>query len=142
MKNKQEPNFHPITMLPMINSIITEMFENTEEQYQTLLIVKDKPYSMNNQIVSRIFKLYKEQLENLEPFEAQLKLWRKLPLSQEQEEIINADDKEITQIRKMSLEILEILEIAEDIKDFTIERLLEKDDAEIGLEWLLKNAKQ
>ena len=47
--------------------------------------------------------------------------------------------KEITQIRKMSLEILEI---AENIKDFTIERLLEKDDAEIGLEWLLKNAKQ
>ncbi len=93
MKNKQKPNFHPITMLPMISSIITEMFENTEEQYQTLLLVKDKPYSLNNELVARIFKLYKEQLENLEPFEAQLKLWRKLSLSQEQEEIINADDK-------------------------------------------------
>lgn len=138
MSKKQEPNFHPISAFAMINSVIDQMLENTEEQYETLLKVKDRPYSLNNEIVNRIFKLYKEQLELLKPYEIQSKKWKELSLSKEQEENIKKYDYKISEIKEMSIEILEF---AEKFKDFTIERLLEKDEFEIGLEWLLKNTK-
>jgi len=138
MQYREEPTFQPISFLPMLISIIDDTYENTEDQYVTLMEIEDKPYKLDNSIIAQIFKVYKEQIELLDVFEMQLKKWKELLLNEEQENQIKITSDKLLEIKKQTNSILEF---ANMYKDKTIEKLLAKDDAEVGLEFLLNNMK-
>jgi hypothetical protein len=41
------------------------------------------------------------------------------------------------QVEKLRATLINILDLADEVKDHTIDKLLEKDDVELGLEFLL-----
>ncbi|MEF2114656.1 MULTISPECIES: hypothetical protein [Clostridium] len=41
---KQQQNWHPITMLPMMSTMITGQLQEAKAQYENLLKAQSKPY--------------------------------------------------------------------------------------------------
>jgi len=118
----------------MIAQLIRETLENTEEQYQTLREAGDKPHVLNDALVGRIIRLYTVQAEDVDIDEEQLARWKKERLTLTQRQEVDALNTELQQLRQRGGDILAL---AGTLKEGTIERVLEKSDAELGLEFLL-----
>ena len=132
--NQQTPNWQPISALPMIASFIDGMVSDTREQWENLQPARAKPHVLDSALVERIEHAYSEQLDTSALFKEQLARWRQGPLSSEQ-------SKEITrlegQVEALRANLTNILGLAEEVKDHTIDKILEKDDFELGLDVLL-----
>ena len=51
---KQQQNWHPISMLPMLSTMISGQLEEAKTQYENLLQAKPKPYVLNDEIIERV----------------------------------------------------------------------------------------
>jgi len=130
-KSKKKPKWQPISMLPTISNAIDGMLESAKEQYNTLMIAKEKPHVLDDDTVDRILKVFGEQNDMLWVWEEQLSRWTK--------EASNANQRdEIERLKKQLQELVNtdksIVSIAEYIKENTIEKVLAKDDLELGIE--------
>ena len=135
-KTKQRQQIrHPISKLPLFTSMINDTLENTEEQYQSFLEAKDKPHVLDDAIVNRAERLYKAQREDVKLFERQLTWWQEEDLTDSQRQQVDGLLAKLPQIKERSEEILVLLA---EIKKGTIDRIMEKDDFELGLEFLLR----
>ena len=139
MPQDQEPNWQPISALPMIASMIRETLENTEDQYQTLQEAEDKPHVLNDDLVDRVIRLYTLQAEDVELFAQQLARWQKAGLTPPQQQEVEALSAQVQRLREVGTAILAL---AAKLKEGTIERVLEKSDIELGLEVLLGKRKR
>ena len=133
MPQDQEPNWQPISALPMIASMIRETLENTEDQYQTLQEAEDKPHVLNDDLVDRVIRLYTLQAEDVELFAQQLARWQKAGLTPPQQQEVEALSAQVQRLREVGTAILAL---AAKLKEGTIERVLEKSDVELALEVL------
>ena len=115
--------------------MINDTLENTEEQYQTFLEAKDEPYVLDDAIVNRAERLYKAQREDVKLFERQLTWWQEEDLTDSQRQQVEGLLAKLPQIKERSEAILALLA---EIKKGTIDRIMEKDDFELGLEFLLR----
>jgi hypothetical protein len=132
--NQETPHWQPISALPMIASIIDGMVTDTTEQWETLQPVKERPHVLDSALVERIQRAYSEQLETSGLFKEQLTRWQNEPLSTAQaNEVLRLQ----RQVEKLSTNLSHILGLADEIKDKTIDKILEKDDFELGLDFLL-----
>jgi len=111
------------------------MVESADEQQLTLRSVRERPYVLDDALVTRMLRLYTEQREDLSMYEEQLRRWRHTPLTDPQRREV---DRLGTQLVRLRSTITEILTIAEEVKSQTIEKLLAKSDIEVGLEALRK----
>ena len=135
-KTKQRQQIrHPISKLPLFTSMINDTLENTEEQYQTFLEAKDKPHVLDDAIVNRAERLYKAQRQDVKLFERQLTWWQEEELTDSQRQQVDDLLTKLPQIKERSEAILVLLA---EIKKGTINRIMEKDDLELGLEFLLR----
>jgi hypothetical protein len=132
--NPKTPNWQPITALSMIASLIDGLVTDTGEQWETLQPARAKPHVLNAALVNRIQRLYAEQLDTSVVFKEQLARWRQGPLSHAQSEEVTRLEG---QVEKLRATLINILDLADEVKDHTIDKLLEKDDVELGLEFLL-----
>ena len=139
MPQDQEPNWQPISALPMIASMIRETLENTEDQYQTLQEAEDKPHVLNDDLVDRVIRLYTLQAEDVELFAQQLARWQKAGLTPPQQQEVEVLGAQVQRLREVGTAILAL---AAKLKEGTIERVLEKSDLELGLEVLLGKKKR
>ena len=139
MTQDQEPNWQPISALPMIASMIRETLENTEDQYQTLQEAEDKPHVLNDDLVDRVIRLYTLQAEDVELFAQQLARWQKAGLTPPQQQEVEVLGAQVQRLREVGTAILAL---AAKLKEGTIERVLEKSDIELGLEVLLGKRKR
>ena len=139
MPQDQEPNWQPISALPMIASMIRETLENTEDQYQTLQEAEDKPHVLNDDLVDRVIRLYTLQAEDVELFAQQLARWQKAGLTPPQQQEVEVLGAQVQRLREVGTAILAL---AAKLKEGTIERVLEKSDIELGLEVLLGKRKR
>ena len=128
-----EPNWHPISALPMISQLIREMRKDTGEQYHTLLEAKDKPHVLDDALVDRVIQLYTTQAEDVAIFEQQLARWKKEDLTPAQEQEIKLLSEPLQQLRELETKILSL---AEKLKQGTIDSILRKSDAELAIEVL------
>jgi hypothetical protein len=134
MTQNTKPQWQPIEKLSFIASMIDGMLEATTKQYETLQKAKQKPYSLDDALVNRAIKVYNDQKNDLWVYDEQLSRWKALKLTSAQ-----AVEVERLQVRMKKLRAMNtmILSLAKELQEITIERLLEKDDAEVGLEYLL-----
>jgi len=136
MSGNPAPNWQPLSRLPMIASLIEGQLGDAKDQLKTLSEARHKPYVLDDAIVARILKVYTEQSEFTWVFEEQLTKW------QREEHLTPFQELEIKRLQgqvgqwKQLLKI--ILELAEVLKHGTIEKILAKDDLELGLEALLR----
>jgi len=133
MTNEEQPLWRPITDFPLIASIIDGILENTEEQYQTVSEIKDKPHVLDDAIVERTIKLYRDQLDNVSLFEEQIRLWSASGLTSRQRQEVQRLAGEVAELKEKSEAILKLMDT---MKDRTIDKISAKDDIEIALDVL------
>ena len=137
MTSQETPNWQPITMLPLIASVVDEMLQDAQEQYKNLGEARSKPWVLDDYTVNRVMKVYTEQRDDiLGLYEEQLRHWEGLSLTAIQRAEIGRVSGQLESLRTA---LTDILELAEDLKKGTIERQLAKDDTEVGLEALLRH---
>ena len=132
--NQETPTWQPVNAIPMIASFIDDMVADTSEQWKTLQPARAKPHVLDSELVEHIKRAYSGQLDTSMLFKEQLSRWQKERLSPDQSnEIARLEG----QVATLQANLTNILELAHEVKDHTIDKILEKDDLEIGLEALL-----
>lgn len=134
MPERQSVNWQPISALPQVASMIRGGLEEAQNLYETLLEAKEKPHVLDDFTVSRVIDVHKQTLDDLLLYEEQLARWKKLELKDDQRREIEILTDEAARLRETTVSILAL---AGELKKGTIERVLEKDDFELGLETLL-----
>ena len=129
-----QPQWQPISKLSLIAHDIDGMLEAAQEQYQTLLPAKARPHALDDYTVNRVKKVFIEQQNDLWLFDEQLKRWSSAPQRKEVERLQ-------CQMMKLREQIATILALADELAKGTIEKVLSKSDAELGLEFLLNPEK-
>ncbi|TCO69481.1 hypothetical protein [Marinisporobacter balticus] len=134
MKNKLEPNWHPISMLPIIVDLIDNQFKDMKGQYENLLQVRSKPYVLDDATILRTIKAYTEQLDFLWVFEKQIAKWQEeSSLTCIQESELDRVENDLKQFRKT---LVNLLDLTDELKEGTIEKVMAKSDIDLGLEFL------
>lgn len=134
-----EQNWYTINTLDMFFKMASNQLSQVKEQYDSLLAVKDKPHVLDDQIIERVIKCYTDQKELLTPERKQFEKWEKEEkLSTTQKEKIN---KAYEIIDKKGKIIDDILLLSKELEKGTIDKIMAKDDIELGLEFLMKGFK-
>jgi len=114
----------------MIDGALAE----TQEQYQTLLEAKPRPHVLDDYTVGWVTKVYGDQRQDVALYAEQIARWANEPLTTAQrDEVARLKG----QVKKLGEVTAAILSLAQELKAAgTIDRLLEKSDVEVGLEFL------
>lgn len=89
---------------------------------------------LNSSLVERIERAYSEQLDTSALFLEQLSRWRQGPLSAEQSNEVTRLESQVATLRA---NLTNLLDLAAEVEDHTIDKILAKDDFELGLDVLL-----
>ena len=137
MTSQEPPNWQPITMLPLMASMIDEMLQDAQEQYKNLGEVRSKRWVLDDYTVNRVMKVYTEQRDDiLGLYEEQLRRWEGLSPTVTQRTEIGRVSSQMENLRTV---ITDILALADELKKGTIERQLAKDSTELGVDALLRH---
>jgi hypothetical protein len=134
MQNQTTPRWQPIEKLSLIASLIDGALDATTEQFESLTEAKQKPYSLDDALVNRAIKAFTDQKDDLRLYDEQLTKWKAQRLTAKQHTEV---ERLKGQMKTLHTQTTNTLVLAEELQELTIERLLEKDDAEVGLEYLL-----
>ena len=136
-KHKQpQPEWQPISRLPFIAHVLDGMLESATETGQALEEARPKPYVLDDATVNRVLQVYTGQQNDLWLYEEQLKRWGALSLTTTQREEV---ERLVSQLARLRQVIAANLALAKELQGGTIERVLAKSDAELGLEFLLRH---
>ncbi len=133
------PTWQPISQLALIASLIDMALDDADEQYATLQEATPKPHVLDDYTVGRVKTVYTEQRDDLCLYEEQLRRWgaQALTLAQRREV-----ERLTGQLGRLRERIAPILALADELAAGTIEKVLAKDDVELGLEMLLRLARE
>jgi hypothetical protein len=131
----QRPQWQPLSMLPTLGPYLEGMLATYQEQYDTLLEAKPKPHVLDNYTVDRVISTFTTQRETLNQFDEQIRRWSTEPkLTTAQRTEIAKLKQLMTKLHKLSKDVLAL---ADELKQGTIENIMNMDDAELGLRFLL-----
>lgn len=136
--SKSDQNWYPIEQLPMFTKMIEDSIIDTEENYATFLEAKSKPHVLDDLLIDRAIKNYTEQITYINCCDKQLERWKKDTLTKNQIEKINELITKNIHNRKINQNILSLLS---ELKKGNINRIMEMDDYELGLNVLLGKVK-
>ena len=127
---KRKPINRPISYLPMFVTALEGDLSTAQEQYETLIPVKDKPSVLTDDIVNRIITLHEEKNEFIENYERQFKIWRKGKLSASQLEVITDLENKLPQLKETNDKVLKL---AYEIQPYTIDKIMAMDPIELSM---------
>ena len=131
---KKEPNFQPLSMILTVFMVEKGLLDSSKQQLENIKAVENKPHVLDDEIIKRSLRLYTEQNEDTKVVFEQCKRWREENPSEEQLTKIEEIEEIATELVQVNNEILAIMNRC---KEQTIERLLEKEDLEVGLEYIV-----
>lgn len=134
-KQTAQPHWQPIEKLPMLSTHINGMLEADVEQYQNLLQAKSKPWLLDDFTVNRVKEVFGRQRKDFDLYDGQLRRWSALSLTEDQRAEVT---RLVGQMKKLRENNTNVLQLAEELSKGTLEKQLAKDDAELGLEMLLR----
>lgn len=135
MERDQEPNWQPISALPVIASMIDGPLEAGRDQYRTLAEAEGRPYRLDDATVARVQRVYGDTAADLWLYDTQLLRWGQQHLTSTHRREVERLEGHMVTLHQV---VEQILALAGRLKGQTIETLLAKSDAEVGLEWLLR----
>ena len=134
-KNRENITWQPISFLPQMSNMIDGMLDAAKETYGPLCQIKVH----DDFTIKRIFEVTGQQVKDEWLYDDQLEKWSQLPgLKTVQRNEIQRLQGKMIELKKVNRKILAI---AEEHKDKTIEKVLGKSDAEIGLDFLMGKLK-
>lgn len=126
--DNQQPNWQPLSMLPLFIELIDGTLESAIEQLDSLTPVIDTPHILDTNTVERIITLYTEQAEDHCFFEAQLLRWKNEDLP----------DKDIQEIDRLQGQLSKtkpigekILKLVQGIEHNTIDKIMDMNELEL-----------
>ncbi len=130
-----ELNWQPVSFLPQIGDMINGVLDAAKETYEPLRQIKVH----DDYTIKRIFEVTGKQVADEWLYDEQLSRWM------ENKELKPAQRTEIQTLQERMEELKQvnrkILAIAKEHKDKTIEKIMSKSDAELGIEFLLGRLK-
>jgi hypothetical protein len=129
-----QPTWQPISMLGVVAKMIDGALNDSEEHFRTLK--EARPGSLDDSTVSRIFKVYGDQRDDLGLYEEQIARWKREPTTTAQDDELERLSQQLVKLRAA---VAGILALAEALKSQTIESILRTDDAALGLAVLLNS---
>jgi len=129
-KQDETPNWQPLSMMPMIASIIDGEVENFEDLYKNLCEARKNPHVMDDMIIDRAINNHRKYLKGAWVYDEQLIRWKKEKLTEKQSREIERLTGQMIKYRKMCEEIIAV---SEEIKKGTINRILEMSDEEVAI---------
>ena len=134
-KNRENITWQPVSVLPQISNMIDGMLEAAKETYEPLCQIKVH----DDFTIKRIFEVTGQQVKDEWMYDEQLERWSNLPsLKTVQRNEIQRLQGQMIELKRVNRKILAI---AEEHKDKTIEKVLAKSDAEVGLDFLMGKLK-
>jgi hypothetical protein len=133
INHNQQPNWQPISQLPLIAQMIDGELGDTSTQYENLLPAKNKPHVLDDYTVGRLLKVFGERQEFFGIYAEQLAKWKALDLNATQKKEVTRLEAQLEKLVKVSTAVLDL---ANELKEGTIEKVLGKSDLELGLEAL------
>jgi hypothetical protein len=130
---QQEPNWQPLTQLPLIATMIDGMTESAEEQLVNLQRAEARPHVLDNATVDRLIRVYTEQKNDLWLYAEQLTRWGKQSPTAAQRAEITRLEQRLSRLRVL---IDDLLARGRQLRPHTIDAILAKSDAELGLDVL------
>ena len=134
MAKEPTPQWQPLEKLPFIAWAIDGMLESAEENYTNLQPARKRPSMLDDYTVGRVIEVYSQQQSDLWLYDEQLKRWGAEALTAGQRKEVT---RLTTQMQRLHEVLTAILALADELKEGTIEKVLAKSDAELGLEFLL-----
>jgi hypothetical protein len=134
----EEFRWYPIEKLLMFESMLLDGIDYTKEQYNLFLQAKDKPHVLDDSMIDRGVKIFREQVEEAIYYDQQIARWRKEGLTEAQQIRVDQLEVNTNHYRDATKKALDLLE---ELKKGTINRILEMDDYELGLNILLGKIK-
>jgi hypothetical protein len=129
-----EPQWQPISRLPMLTAHIEQGVALAREHLATLQEARERPYLLDDATVARIARTFTQTRTDLtELYVEQGRRWQALDLGATRRK----DVARYAELVDQELALVDqILALAEELKTGTIERTLAKSDLELGLEAL------
>jgi hypothetical protein len=134
MAKQPTPQWQPLEKLPFIAWAIDGMLESAEENYANLQPARKRPSMLDDYTVGRVIEVYTTQRDDLWLYDEQLKRWAALSLTAARRQEVT---RLTAQMKRLHEVLTTILALADELKEGTIEKVLAKSDAEVGLEFLL-----
>ena len=131
---QKQPQWQPISMLPTLATHIGGMLEADVEQYETLKLARGKPHVLDDFTVNRIKQVFGTQKNDFWLFEEQLSRWQSGQLTDEQRAEVT---RLVEQMRRLRENNTRVLDLADELSKGTIEKVMAKSDAQLGLEFLM-----
>ena len=130
----KERIWYSLSEIFIIKTNLINYLSDIKKQYIIFLKAKDNPYSVDDALISKMYKSVVQQSKNIKLNDEQVQKW-----------FIEAtkvsDKNEIAGLREIVSELYEInkklLDICDYLKDKTIESMMNMDDAEFGLRALM-----
>ncbi len=132
-QNKQKQVRREISFLPTYTELIMGELAQTEEQYASFAAAKHKPHVLDDAIVDRAVKLYEDQLSFIPLHEQQLNWWLSENITDAQRYQVEDLLAKLPSLREKTEELLALLA---ELKQGTIDRILEMSDEELGRKFL------
>ncbi len=138
-QNKQQQIRRPISFLPTYTELIIGELAQTEEQYASFAAAGDrravahKPHVLDDAIVDRAVKLYEDQLSFIPLHEQQLNWWLSENITDAQRSQVEDLLARLPALREKTEALLALLA---ELKQGTIDRILEMSDEELGWKFL------
>ncbi len=131
-----EPQWQPISQLPMITDALDGMLTSASENLGSLR--QARPGALDDATVARVISVYTTQRDDLWLYATQLQRWQAETLTPTQ----RAEVERLTgQLARLRDTLTTVLALAEHLKAATIEAILGKSDREEGLDFLLRRGR-
>lgn len=133
--DRDKIKWKPLSFLSQLAYMIEGMLESAQQTYGPLSQIKVH----DDFTIKRVFEVTVQQIEDEWLYDKQLEKWSRLPgLKMAQRNEIEHLQRQMVELKKVNRDILAI---AEEHKDKTIEKVIGKSDAEIGLDFLMGKLK-
>ena len=124
---------HPIDKLPLFTEMIMGTIYNTEAQIQSFVAARHKPHVLDDTIIDRAIRLYQAQLADIALHEQQMQWWLSESLGDAQRYQVKDLLVKLSGLRDRTQVLLYLLA---ELRQGTIDRILEMDDEELGRRFL------
>jgi hypothetical protein len=138
MRDKDVPQYHAISMLPVIRDLIDGGLEHITSNLANIKAIHAREYgTLDEHTAVRFVALFADGLEFVPIYTEQLARWQRTKLS-------DGERKEVTrlqgQLGPLEATLEEGLAIAKEMTERTIEKVMAKSDEQLGLEALIRAA--
>jgi len=126
--NAEEPQWQSIGMLNVFSEMIDGMLEVSVEQIESLTPALDKPHILDDDTLTRIIKLYKDELNDQWIFKEQFTRWKNEDITSTQKQEV---ERLLQQLPKLKLNGENILKLTGRIEHGTIDKIMAMNEIDL-----------